>query len=152
MNRRSMGGAAVVTAGAVALLVTRRTRATGPGAGRAEAPRSRWWSVTIDCPPGQVVPGDRIPPALAALGDGIEVDVRPAPGDKGTELRARPRSERGEDPDPGRIRAALREAKQMIEVGEVLRVDPTPHGRRTPTPTGAFVELMTSRANKEGLL
>ena len=57
----------------------------------------------------------------------------------------------GNDPRQ-RVRAALREAKQLIEVGEVLRVDPAPHGRRSPTPTGAVVEAATKRAGGEGLL
>ena len=57
----------------------------------------------------------------------------------------------GDDPRQ-RIRAALREAKQLIEVGEVLRVDPTPHGRRKATPTGAVVEAATKRAAGEGVL
>jgi hypothetical protein len=46
----------------------------------------------------------------------------------------------------------LRQAKQLIEVGEVLRVDPTPHGHRTATPTGELVEVATSRAPGEGVL
>jgi hypothetical protein len=50
------------------------------------------------------------------------------------------------------IRAALRRSKQLIEVGEVLRVDPAPHGRRSPSPLGAIVEGATRRADKEGLL
>jgi hypothetical protein len=50
------------------------------------------------------------------------------------------------------LRAALREAKQLIEVGEVLRVDPVPHGRRKATPTGALVDVATRRSNEEGVL
>jgi len=109
------------------------------------------------------MPDQQVPAPLAALGDLVEVEVRPAPGDKGTELRARLRVPEptgmasaagrvaGNDPRQ-RVRAALREAKQLIEVGEVLRVDPTPHGRRTPTPTGALVERATDLAPGEGLL
>ena len=109
------------------------------------------------------MPESRVPGPLAELGDLVEVEVRTAPGGKGTELRARLRSPEatgvasaaarlsGDDPRQ-RVRAALREAKQLIEVGEVLRVDPTPHGRRTPTPTGAAVERATKRAGGEGVL
>jgi hypothetical protein len=109
------------------------------------------------------MPDSRVPAPLAELGDLVEVEVRTAPAGRGSELRARLRSPEptgaasaaarlsGDDPRQ-RVRAALREAKQLIEVGEVLRVDPTPHGRRTPTPTGAIVELATKRAGGEGVL
>ena len=109
------------------------------------------------------MPQGQVPGPLAALGDLVEVEVRPAPAGRGCELRARLREPEpsgaasaavrlsGNDPRQ-RVRAALREAKQLIEVGEVLRVDPTPHGRRTPTPTGAVVEAATKRAGGEGVL
>ncbi len=106
---------------------------------------------------------DGPPGPLAELGDLVEVEVRPAPAGKGSELRARLRTPEpsgaasaaarlaGNDPRQ-RVRAALREAKQLIEVGEVLRVDPTPHGRRAATPGGALADLATDRAPGEGLL
>ena len=109
------------------------------------------------------MPENRVPGPLAELGDLVEVEVRPAPGDKGSELRARLRSPEptgaasaaarlsGDDPRQ-QVRVALREAKQLIEVGEVLRVDPAPHGRRSSTPVGAVVERATERAAGEGLL
>jgi hypothetical protein len=169
MSRRLVGGAAVVTAGATALLISRRIRVTESGADPADAPRSRWRSVTIDRAPDDVLTGDRLPQPLADLGNGIEVEVRAAPGDKGSELRARPRSRRTDSPGGPAgsastaasaseadwvrdIRAALRRSKQLIEVGEVLRVDPAPHGRRSPSPLGAIVEGATRRADREGLL
>jgi len=119
--------------------------------------------VTINRNPEEVMPESRVPGPLAKLGDLVEVEVRAAPGGKGSELRARLRSSEpvgaasaaarlsGNDPRQ-QVRAALREAKQLIEVGEVLRVDPTPHGRRPPTPSGAIVELATKRAAGEGVL
>ena len=109
------------------------------------------------------MPDNQVPAPLADLGDLVEVEVRTAPGGRGSELRARLRSSEptgaasaaarlsGKDPRQ-RVRAALREAKQLIEVGEILRVDPTPHGRRTSTPTGAIVDLATKRAGGEGVL
>jgi hypothetical protein len=109
------------------------------------------------------MPENRVPASLAELRDLVELEARPAPGGRGSELRARLRSPEppgaasaatrlfGDDPRQ-RVRAALREAKQVIEVGEVLRVDPTPHGRRAATPTGAVVELATKRAGGEGVL
>jgi hypothetical protein len=160
-SRRISLTALAVGGGAVVLVRQLQRRITG-GAGEGE-PRSRWRGVTINRGPEDVMPGGQRPAPLAELGDLVEVEVRPAPGDKGTELRAR--LTRPEPSGPGaaaaratgkdprqRVRAALREAKQLIEVGEVLRVDPTPHGRRTATPTGAIVEAATKRAGGEGLL
>jgi hypothetical protein len=151
-----------VGGGAVVAVRRLRRRASG-GADGAGEPRSRWRAVTIDREPEEVMPGGRVPAPLAELGDLVEVGVRVAPGGKGTELRARLRAPEprgaasaavrasGDDPRQ-RVRAALREAKQLIEVGEVLRVDPTPHGRRAATPTGAVVETATKRAAGEGVL
>jgi hypothetical protein len=156
--------AAVLAAGGAAVVVVRQLqRRVVGGAGSTAEPRSRWRAVTINRSPEEVMPESRVPGPLAELGDLVEVEVRAAPGGKGSELRARLRSPEpsgaasaaarlsGEDPRQ-RVRSALREAKQLIEVGEVLRVDPTPHGRRTATPTGALVEAATKRAGGEGVL
>lgn len=129
-------------------------RAAGPG-----RPASGWLAVTVFCDPSDIDPGDP-PGPLAAFGDRIELRVRAAPGGKGTELGARPR-----DPQPSGgalerlrasdaesdLRSALRQAKQLVEVGEVLAVDPVPHGERTPTPTGALLEAWTEVAPKAGV-
>jgi hypothetical protein len=124
---------------------------------------TRWRAVTVYREPDEVAPGGQLPPPLAALGDSVETRIRPAPGGKGTELAARLRvpapsgvagavaRARGDDPGQ-RLRSALREAKQLIEVGEVLAVDPIPHGRRSPTPMGAALEAATRRADREGVL
>jgi hypothetical protein len=50
------------------------------------------------------------------------------------------------------VRTALRQAKQLIEVGEVLRAEPEPHGKRRPTPGGLLLEAATKRAGQEGVL
>jgi hypothetical protein len=154
---------ALAAGGAVVVAIRQLQRGTAAGAGSAAEPRSRWRAVTINRSPEEVMPGNRVPAPLAELGDLVEVEVRPAPGGRGSELRARLRSSEpaggasaaarlsGKDPRQ-RVRAALREAQQLIEVGEVLRVDPTPHGRRSPTPTGAIVEAATKRTGGEGLL
>lgn len=154
--------AAMVTAGGAAVVLARRLRrrSRAYGSSTAAEPRSRWRAVTIHRGLEEVMPDGRVPEPLARLGDLVEVEVVPAAGDKGTELRARLRS-----PEPGsvvdrvsgrdprqQLRSALREAKQLIEVGEVLRVDPVPHGKRTPTPTGWLVERATKRASGEGVL
>jgi hypothetical protein len=57
---------------------------------------------------------------------------------------------RGSDPE-AELRSALRRAKQLIEVGEVLVVDPAPHGKRTATPGGMFLDSWTKAAPKAGV-
>ncbi|MGY1837726.1 MULTISPECIES: hypothetical protein [unclassified Modestobacter] len=126
-----------------------------PGVGQAsvtddpQTAARRWRAVTVltDVDTLRTTP----PPPLAAFGDRLEIRVTPAPGDRGAELAARFRGPVTED-EIGELRAALREAKQLVEVGEVLRVDPAPHGHRKPTPQGAAVEGMTEQAPKEGVL
>ncbi|SER06526.1 SRPBCC family protein [Microlunatus flavus] len=162
MTPRGLGVALAVGGGAVVLVRRLQRQGAGGGGSGGEA-RSRWRAVTVNRSPEEVMPDNRVPGPLADLGELVEVEVRPAPGDKGSELRARLKTPEptgvasaaarisGHDPRQ-RVRSALREAKQLIEVGEVLRVDPTPHGRRSPTPTGAIVEAATKRAAGEGLL
>ncbi|WP_082557093.1 hypothetical protein [Modestobacter sp. Leaf380] len=131
----------------------------GPGA--AGPPASGWLAVTVCREPAEV-DAAALPRSLASFGDGIETRTRPAPGGKGTELAARlTRRPAGRSPAPARLagsgaqgdlRAALREAKQLIEVGEVLAVDPTPHGERNATPAGEALEGATRRAPRGGVL
>ncbi|QIG42400.1 hypothetical protein G5V58_06100 [Nocardioides anomalus] len=128
-----------------------------PAGGRR--PSSGWLAVTVLCEPSDLDEA-ALPAPLAELADRVEVRVRPAAGDKGTELcarlRDRPRPASAAqrlsgDDEEGELRSALRRAKQLIEVGEVLRVDPTPHGKRTPTPTGALLESWTKAAPEGGV-
>ena len=127
-----------------------------PGVGTASAKDDperaarRWRAVTVQCAPTDVRVED-LPAPLAALGTLIEVRVTPAPGDKGTELAARYRASASEE-EIGRLRAALRTAKQLLEVGEVLRMDPRPHGERTQTPPGRLLDGVVANAKKEGVL
>lgn len=125
----------------------------------AAGPASGWLAVTVFREPSDVESGVLTGP-LAEMGDRVEVRVRPAPGDKGTELSARLRDRpssgtalhrlSGSDPQAD-LRSALRRAKQLLEVGEVLVVDPVPHGERTPTPGGALLEAFTRAAPKAGV-
>jgi hypothetical protein len=127
-----------------------------PGAGQASATDApevaarRWRAVTVLREPADVDAAG-LPAPLAALGDRIEVRTTPAPGDRGTELAARYRGTPGEE-EIGDLRAALREAKALLEVGEVLRVDPQPHGTRPATPQGAALEGAAKAAPREGVL
>jgi hypothetical protein len=150
-----IGRATGAAGGAGAALLKQLQHVRVPGAGQAsttddpERAARRWRVVTVLRDPADV--SASLPAPLAALGDRVEVRVTPAPGDRGTELAARYRGTPGEE-EIGDLRAALREAKALLEVGEVLRVDPQPHGHRAATPQGAALEGAAAAAPREGVL
>ncbi|MGY1753434.1 hypothetical protein [Blastococcus sp. SYSU D01042] len=157
----SFGTVASLAARAGGSVVRQVRSAIDPSATRpadGARPASGWLAVTVFREPSDVDP-TRLPAPLAELGDRIEVRVRPAPGGKGAELAARlpDRSSAGplgrlsgSDPQAD-LRSALRRAKQLIEVGEVLAVDPAPHGKRSATPGGMLLEAWTKVAPKAGV-
>ena len=121
---------------------------------------SGWLVTTVLCDPS-AIQVTNLPTPLAEFGDRIEVRVALAPAGQGTELGVRLRGHdassgstgsrlRGKDPQAD-LRSALRKAKQLIEVGEVLVVDPVPHGERPATPGGALLEGWTKAAPKAGV-
>jgi hypothetical protein len=154
---RILTAAAGVATGAGGVVLKRLQNARLPGAGRPEAHDDastavgRWRVVTVLVSPDQVGTADALPPPLMDFRDRIEIRVTPAPGDKGTELAARFRRQATDD-DIAELRSALRRAKQLLEVGEVLRVDPVPHGKREPTPQGELLEGAAAQAPKGGVL
>jgi hypothetical protein len=127
---------------------------------RDDSPRNRWLMVTINCPPDRVPP-DELPAPVARLRDKAEVTIRPAPGDRGTELGLRlhepPPSGlaglavrlSGDDPRQD-VRAALRDAKSLIETGEVIKPTEPPTSRQTLL--GKPIELAIRRSGGEGRL
>jgi hypothetical protein len=130
---------------------------TSRPAGAGE-PESGWLVVTVLCEPSEIDLA-QLPVPLAELGERIEVRVTAAPDGKGAELGARLHERRsgtaasrlrGSDAQAD-LRSALRRTKQLIEVGEVLQVDPAPHGSRTPTPGGFLLEAWTKVASKAGV-
>jgi uncharacterized protein (DUF1778 family) len=149
--------AAGVATGAGGMVLRQLQNARLPGTGRApvqDDPKTavrRWRAVTVLSSPEQVGAGDALPAPLATYRERIEIRVTPAPGDKGMELAARFRGPATKE-DIGELRAALRRAKQLLEVGEVLEVEPQPHGRRKATPQGALLEKATAEAPKGGVL
>lgn len=141
-------------AGAGGALLGRLQSVRLPGVGTAsveddpDTAARRWRAVTVLCAPDRLAD---LPAPLAALGDRVETRVTAAPGDRGTELAARYRG-RASDEEIGRLRQALREAKQLVEVGEVLRMDPRPHGERADTPGGRLLDGAVAASRREGVL
>jgi hypothetical protein len=158
----SIGNVASLAARAGGSVVRQVRSAIDPSAARPAGggqPASGWLVVTVLREPSDIDTA-QLPAPLAEFGDRIEVRVRPAAGGKGTELAARLRDRPssgtalsrlgGSDPQAD-LRSALRRAKQLIEVGEVLAVDPAPHGKRTATPGGVLLEAWTKVAPKAGV-
>src|SRR5256885_16117115 len=135
---RGIRSAAVLPAATAGGIAARRMLATrGPAIpmmpGRRRDPG--WLVATVYRSPTDIAPEGRLPEPLERLGDAVEVRIRPAPGDRGTELSVRPRPDgaRAASRDAWRTaRLALREAKQLCETGEILQPDAPPTTRRTP--------------------
>jgi hypothetical protein len=146
-------GAVGVAAGLVARSLVRQ-REESEGDGRHP---EGWKSVTVLGDAGRFAPGS-YPAPLQRLADLLEIRTQTAPGDKGFEVHARIREGAdvtavlGDDDPEQALRAALRDAKQVIETGEVLRAKPRPHGHRPPTPLGALVDKAEDDAKGEGVL
>lgn len=126
----ALGGAALTGVARLLRVPRRRGRS---GADGGPSPPARWEVVTVDRPAEQVLPDGRWPEPLRRLDGAVEVRVRPAPGDRGTELAARPLAGVvpptgltahlvGDDPSL-LVRRTLRQIKQRVEAGEVLRAD-----------------------------
>ena len=158
----SIGNVASLAVRAAGSVVRHVRSAVNPSTARpagAGQPASGWLVVTVFVEPSDIDTAD-LPAPLAEFGGRVEVRVRPAADGKGTELAVRLCDRRrsgtalsrltGSDPQAD-LRTALRRAKQLIEVGEVLAVDPAPHGERTATPGGVLLEAWTRVAPKAGV-
>jgi hypothetical protein len=139
MDRKLVGAAVIGAAGAgagVALGWTLR-KAAGP---------DRWHSVTVNRPAEELDP--KLPP-LANVGFPVEIRIQTAPGDRGAELAVRATEADGRK-TARRLRRALREAKAVAEVGEVLLPDAPPTTR--PSLTAVPLASAARHGREEGRL
>ena len=151
---RLMARAALVAAAAGGVVAARRVIAGRRSGGLiptaiagADRP-DRWHVVTVYLPMEEVAPEGRLRPGpLTELGDGVELAVRPAPGDRGTEIAARPL---GGGAEVGEVRRALRETKSLLECGEVVLPSGPPTTERTLR--SRPLEHATKHGREEGTL
>ncbi len=146
MNKVTKGAVAVAALATTVQQATKQARkALGPhdpqGWGRGEQNR-RTHVVTVNLPLEQVAPGGEAPAALREL-PGVTVDVRKAPGDKGTELAVT-------GDDHMLIRKTLRDTKALLEVGEIAQ--PVAEGSAEPTLLNAPLRAATAHAKEGGRL
>ena len=123
--------------------------------------QERWRAVTVLASPDVISRDGEYPAPLQAVAEFLDVRTSPAPDGVSTELRARLKPAKtaaegirkltGLAPESA-IRTALRDAKQIVETGEVLRVLPRPEGHRPATPGGVLVDLAEQRAKGKGVL
>jgi hypothetical protein len=89
-----------------------------------------------------------LPGSLKEIADRVEVQLRAAPGDRGTEIAVR--IPEGSDITSGEVRRALRETRSLLEAGDVL----LPYGPATTVPTlwNRPLQAATRRGREGGLL
>lgn len=137
------GRTAVAAGVGVAVGLTKRILSQRPAGRDAE---DRWLAVTVNRS-DEFVGDGALPEPLARFAGRIEVRTRRAAGDKGTELLARPAEDGVSRED---LRTALRQAKSLLETGEVLRADSPPSTH--PGPAGKALRAVIRRSRGEGRL
>jgi len=121
-----LGGVAVL--GAAAAVAVRRLILHRRWRPRLRRQDGRWHSITVNRRPEDV--STAIGPApLEELGLEVDIRYRPAPGGRGTEVSVC--APHGGLAQQRKIRAALRQAKQLWETGEVLQPDEPGTAQRT---------------------
>jgi hypothetical protein len=140
-------GAVAVAALATAQRVAKKVLAGDEGPSRSDG-KDRWHAATVNLPPDRVSDDGTAPPPLRDMG-GVEVRIQKAPAGNGTEIYVRSTGS-SNSPDVGDARRALREAKSLLETGEVLLPD-APSTTR-PTPLNKPIRTATEHAREEGRL
>jgi len=139
-------GAAVAGVAAVIRTVVSPTP-SGWGPSSAHDDPTRWRVVTVNRPISEL---EVLPAPLAALGDAVEVRLVPAPTDRGTEIHARLTGSGRHKIHGQQPLEALRQAKQVAEVGYVLEADLNTTSK--PTPLNEPLRHATRHAGGEGRL
>jgi hypothetical protein len=156
MRKKILGAVVVGAVAGVTATTLRKSRGDALGtrrltesfAGRATGDPDRWHSITINCEPEQL---GHLPPPLDNLGFEAEVRVRPAPGDRGTELAARVADPKKAGRDSVReLRKSLRLARALAEIGEVPLPDSPPTTKDTLL--GKPLAAATRHGREEGRL
>ncbi|MCP2196715.1 hypothetical protein [Lentzea flava] len=132
-------GKALLVAGVATAAAVVRRRRRAPAGRRS----GQWLVVTVNRAPEDVQ--SSLPEDLARWRDQVELRIRPATGDKGTELGVKPVG----DVARHDLRLALRRAKAVLEAGEVVQPDTAP---THPGPMGRALQLVTNRAGGGGRL
>jgi hypothetical protein len=142
-----------LTKTAVALTATATATAAGVVANRllnrraGSGPEPARHVLTVFRPIGELTAMVEHPAPLAALGDAVAIDLRPAPGDRGTEISVRRLDDRV---SAGDVRRALRESRSLLETGEVLLPSHPP--TTEPTVTNKPLRTATEHGREGGLL
>lgn len=144
MNRTLVTALGIAAAGLGAGAAVARRR-SAPRAGTAGRPLVLTVNRPVDDVAREVLEDEKAIGPLADVPGHVDIELRPAPGGRGTEIQVT-----GEPGSASQLRAALRDAKQVIETGEVLRADRP--GTAQPTPLNAPLRAVTARAKQEGRL
>jgi hypothetical protein len=114
---------------------------------RRQSSAGRRHVLTVFRPMAEITSAGTLPQPLARLGDAVEVNLRPAPGDRGTEISVRALTA---DVDDRAVRRALRESRSLLEVGYVLHPDAP--ATTEPTPLNKPLRAATRHGREGGLL
>jgi hypothetical protein len=137
ITRAVLATAATAALGGTTYRIVSRRRAGAPTSGRRHV-------ITVNRPVAELA--EVLPEPLSAYDGALEVQLSPAPGDRGTEISVRALDDTVSDGD---IRRLLRESRSLLEVGDVLQ----PGGpTTTPTTLNRPLRAATRHGREGGLL
>jgi hypothetical protein len=136
-TRAVLATAATVVLGGTTYRIVAKRRSAASTAGRRHV-------ITVYRPLDEVA--DVLPEPLTAYHGAVDVQLRAAPADRGTEISVRALNDTVSDGD---IRRLLRESRSLLEVGDVLQ----PGGpTTTPTALNRPLRAATRHGREGGLL